>query len=148
MNSISLPIFGQGSQPAEEDGVELDYLQMPQEMATYPHAAGFDGFKRRRIWRRQKAFCSNWNRIWRRYPSVSRAYRFDATGCRSIGSLLMNCSAKAKSVLFAPANSSFRIQESVLAGVWRLQQLNARQQIVSDVLEVGIIPQHLLAIGV
>ena len=37
-----------------------------------------------------------------------------------------------------------RIQESVLAGVWRLQQVNARQQLVSDVLEVGIIPKQLL----
>ncbi|MGZ5008857.1 MAG: hydrogenase expression/formation protein, partial [Methylobacter sp.] len=35
MTSISLPIFGQGSQPAEEDGVALEYLQMPQEMTTY-----------------------------------------------------------------------------------------------------------------
>ena len=35
MTSISLPIFGQGSQPAEQDGAALEYLQMPQEMTTY-----------------------------------------------------------------------------------------------------------------
>ncbi|MDP2902833.1 MAG: hydrogenase expression/formation protein, partial [Methylovulum sp.] len=35
MSSISLPIFGQGSQPPEQDGVSLDYLEMPQDMTTY-----------------------------------------------------------------------------------------------------------------
>jgi len=38
---------------------------------------------------------------------------------------------------------SIRIQESVLAGVWRLQKLNVQRQIVDDALEVGIIPQQL-----
>ena len=35
MTSITLPIIGQNSQPPEEDGVELDYLPMPEDMAIY-----------------------------------------------------------------------------------------------------------------
>jgi hydrogenase-1 operon protein HyaF len=38
---------------------------------------------------------------------------------------------------------TLRIQESVLAGVWRLQSLDAQQQVVADALEVGIIPQPI-----
>ncbi|MEI8209002.1 MAG: hydrogenase expression/formation protein, partial [Methylococcales bacterium] len=36
-----------------------------------------------------------------------------------------------------------RIQESVLAGVWRSQSLSSEKQIISDSLEVGIVPDAI-----
>jgi hypothetical protein len=35
MNSIYLPIIGQGSQPQEEDGAELAFMPLPNTMTTY-----------------------------------------------------------------------------------------------------------------
>ena len=37
MQEITIPahLIGAGSQPAEEDGAELDILQLPDEMATF-----------------------------------------------------------------------------------------------------------------
>jgi hypothetical protein len=35
MNSIELPIIGSGSQPKEADGLELDFLPLPEAMHTY-----------------------------------------------------------------------------------------------------------------
>jgi hypothetical protein len=32
---MQLPIIGQGSQPKETDGAELDFMRLPSEMMTY-----------------------------------------------------------------------------------------------------------------
>lgn len=39
---------------------------------------------------------------------------------------------------------NLRIQESVLAGVWRLQQVNTQHDLIADALEVGIMPQQII----
>jgi hydrogenase-1 operon protein HyaF len=139
MTSISLPIFGQGSQPPEEDGVELDYLQMPQEMATYSmpqvsaelNAADLAQAKNvlRQLQQNLAAF-----------PSASGPNdltALDQHNRQFINELL----GEGEVSMICSGGQDIRIQESVLAGVWRLQQFDARQQVVADVLEVGIIPR-------
>lgn len=139
MTSISLPIFGQGSQPPEEDGVDLDYLQMPQEMATYSmpqvsaelNAADLAQAKNvlRQLQQNLAAF-----------PSASGPNdltALDQPNRQFINELL----GEGEVSMICSGAQDIRIQESVLAGVWRLQQLDARQQVVADVLEVGIIPR-------
>ncbi|WP_020157438.1 hydrogenase expression/formation protein [Methylobacter marinus] len=140
MTSISLPIFGQGSQPPEEDGVELDYLQMPQEMASYRmpqvsaelNAADLAQAKNalRQLEQNLAAF-----------PSTSGA--IDLTTLNQPNRQFINeLLGEGEVSLICSGRQDIRIQESVLAGVWRLQQLDGQQQIVADTVEVGIIPQH------
>jgi hydrogenase-1 operon protein HyaF len=142
MTSILLPIFGQGSQPAEQDGVALEYLQMPQEMMTYVMPQVSTDLKlheleqaRISVLKLQKNLAA--------FPSVSPPIELTAlneNNRRFIDELL----GEGEVSVICSGEQKIRIQESVLAGVWRLQKLDAQRQIVSDTLEVGIIPQQLL----
>ncbi len=141
MSSISLPIFGQGSQPAEEDGIELEYLQMPQEMFTYtmPQIStdlnGLDLAQAKSVLQQLQLNLAEFPRI----CAAIELTQLDAGNRRFIDELIGEGEV---SVIYSGVQS-IRIQESVLAGVWRLQKLNAQKQIIEDTLEVGIIPQQL-----
>jgi hydrogenase-1 operon protein HyaF len=141
MTSISLPIFGQGSQPAEQDGVALEYLQMPQEMTTYfmPRISadlnGQDLTQALSVLRQLQQNLAA-------FPSVSapiELMQLDTGNRRFIDELL----GEGEVSVICSGEQYIRIQESVLAGVWRLQTLNAQRQIINDALEVGIIPLRL-----
>jgi len=77
------------------------------------------------------------------YPAASKAN--DLTGLDSINRRFIDeVLGEGEVSIICAGEPKLRIQESVLAGVWRLQQVNARQKIVTDTLEVGIIPEQLL----
>lgn len=141
MTSISLPIFGQGSQPAEQDGVALEYLQMPQEMATYSMPQISTDLNGQDL-TQAKSVLQQLQQNLAAFPSVSAPIeltQLDAGNRRFIDELL----GEGEVSVICSGEPSIRIQESVLAGVWRLQTLNAQRQIINDTLEVGIIPQRL-----
>jgi len=80
------------------------------------------------------------------YLAASKAN--DLTGLDSINRRFIDeVLGEGEVSIICAGEPKLRIQESVLAGVWRLQQVNARQQIVSDALEVGIIPEQLLQLA-
>ncbi len=145
MNSRSLPIFGQGSQPPEADGVELDYLPMPEEMFVYrmPQvAADLNGINLQPA----KQILERVEQDLLAFPSTAKAHDLtvlDPANRQFMDELLGEGEV---SIIYTGQNS-FRIQESVLAGVWRVQQLNDQQQIMHDSLEVAIIPVLLMQSG-
>lgn len=137
MTTIPLPIFGQGSQPAEEDGVELEYLAMPEEMTTYrmPQISSdlnaADLVQARTVLQQLEGDLEA-------YPAASTTIdliALDQNNRRFVDELL----GEGEVSMICRGTSTLQIQESVLAGVWRLQQLEGKQ-IVSDALDVGIIP--------
>ncbi|MDD2761767.1 MAG: hydrogenase expression/formation protein [Methylomonas sp.] len=141
MTSITLPIFGQGSQPAEEDGAELEYLTMPEEMATYRmpqisldlNAADLAA---------AKAVALQLEKDLAAYPDASSPIdlsSLDTNNRKFIDELL------GEGEVGAICGDGLQIQESVLAGVWRSQRLDEEKQIIQDKLEVGIIPQAISA---
>jgi hydrogenase-1 operon protein HyaF len=142
MTSIFLPIIGQGTQPPEEDGAELDYLPMPEEMAIYrmPQVSvdlnSADLFQAKSVLQRlEQALAA--------YPAASKAN--DLIGLDSINRQFIDeVLGEGEVSIICAGEPQYHVQESVLAGVWRLQQINALQQLVTDVLEVGIIPERLL----
>jgi hydrogenase-1 operon protein HyaF len=141
MTSISLPIFGQGSQPAEEDGIALEYLQMPQEMTTYSMPQISTDLNAEDL-AQAKIILLKLQQNLAAFPSVSEPIeltQLDAGNRRFIDELL----GEGEVSVICSGEQNIRIQESVLAGVWRLQKLNAQRQIIDDTLEVGIIPQQL-----
>ena len=141
MTSITLPIFGQGSQPAEEDGAELDYLQMPDEMFTYRMPQISIDLNAANL-AQAKAALQQLEQDLANYPSISRGInltRLDDTNRRFVDELIGEGEVSA----ICRGSQTLRIQESVLAGVWRLQSLDAQQQVLSDALEVGIMPQPI-----
>ncbi len=141
MNTISLPIFGQGSQPSEQDGAVLEYLQMPQEMTTYSMPQVSTDLKAQDL-AQAKNVLQQLQRNLAAFPSVFapiELMRLDAGNRRFIDELL----GEGEVAALCSGEHNIRIQESALAGVWRLQTLDARRQVVGDALEVGIIPRHL-----
>ncbi|MBF6648912.1 hydrogenase expression/formation protein [Methylobacter sp. BlB1] len=142
MNSISLPIFGPGSQPAEEGGIELDYLQMPQEMATYSMPR-FSMDLNPADLELAKNILRQLEQDLAVFPLVSEPIdltTLDQPNRQFINELL----GEGEVSLICSGERNIRIQESALAGVWRLQQLDARQQIVADTVEIGIIPRQII----
>jgi len=141
MTSISLPIFGQGSQPAEQDGVALEYLQMPQEMTTYSMPQVSTDLNAQEL-TQAKNVLQQLQQNLAAFPTISAPIalmQLDTGNRRFIDELL----GEGEVSVICSGQQNIRIQESVLAGVWRLQTLNAQRQIINDTLEVGIIPQQL-----
>jgi hydrogenase-1 operon protein HyaF len=141
MTSVTLPIFGQGSQPPGHDGVELDYLQMPQNMATYAmpqlsvdlNAANLAS---------AKAVLQQLLHDLAVFPTQSQANQL--TGLDDINRKFIDeVLGEGEVSIICSGEQETCIQESLLAGVWRLQTINESRQIISDALDVGIIPQQL-----
>lgn len=142
MTSITLPIIGQGSQPSEEDGADLDYLQMPEEMAIYRMPEVSVTLNAADL-ARAKSILQQLENDLAAYPVASKAN--DLTGLDSINRQFIDeVLGEGEVSIICDGELKLLIQESVLAGVWRLQQVNPRQEIVYDALEVGIIPEQLL----
>ena len=141
MTSHYLPIFGQGSQPAEEDGVELEYLPMPEEMAIY-RMPEISSDLNVAVLTQAKAFLSQLQQALADFPSVSAPMdliSLDSTNRQFIDEML----GEGEVSMIYSGQPVIRIQESVLAGVWRQQSLNPDKKIISDALEVGIVPQAI-----
>lgn len=141
MKKIDIPVIVEpGSQPADEDGVMLDYMRMPSEAWTYampvvPEPEDVEGLA-------AGVACL------RRLAGALAAQDADAPAkLLDIATLNAPDRGLLDQVLgsgevsivfdgFVKAN----IQESVLAGVWRVQYLDERDRIERDVIEVGAIP--------
>ncbi|MDT4290177.1 hydrogenase expression/formation protein [Methylomonas sp. MO1] len=143
MTSITLPIFGQGSQPAEEDGVELDYLAMPEEMTTYRMPTISVDLNAADL-AQAKTVLQQLEQDLAAYPATSQTIdliALDQTNRQFVDELL----GEGEVSMLCSGAQTLRIQESVLAGVWRSQGLDAQKKgVVTDTLEVSIIPQAIL----
>ena len=137
MSTIELPIFGKGSQPPEEDGATLEYLSLPQAMNIYemPRISMSVSTKAlqpakallQRLMSNLEEFVQD------RASKPLPLSDLDAENLRFIGELLGEGEV---SIVYSGVRK-LRIQESILAGVWRLQQLNEDGRIVEEWLEVG-----------
>lgn len=144
MSTIELPILGQGSQPSEADGAELEYMQMPEDMATYampeirvdlPEQVLQAG---KRVLRQLLALLSDFA------PEEASSVSLDLMSLDGDNRYLIGqvIGEGEVSIVFS-GRPCTRIQESVLAGVWRVQTLDDHNRIIADRLEVGEIPSLL-----
>ncbi len=137
---FSVPGIGPGSQPEESDGARLEYLQMPEGMQTFvtpdlpePEvAAQYPGALS--LLEQLLQDLTHWipgdaNKVFDlAHLSVEeRALIDQVLGEGEVGIRFDN-------------PHDLRIQESVLAGVWRLQGLDETTGVVSDRIEIGSIP--------
>ncbi|MGR9115557.1 MAG: hydrogenase expression/formation protein [Gammaproteobacteria bacterium] len=147
MNTIELPIFGKGSQPPEEDGATLEYLSLPQAMNTYemPQLSMPSSLK---------ALLPAKNLLKRLLLELERfapdqaskplsLFDMDAESLQFVGELL----GEGEVSIVYSGTRKLRIQESILAGVWRLQQTDEDGRVVEEWLEVGGIPTPVLRYG-
>ncbi|MET0084343.1 MAG: hydrogenase expression/formation C-terminal domain-containing protein [Sedimenticola sp.] len=129
---------GPGSQPTETDGAELDILQLPSEMSTFAmpdlpeaeEAAGLvDGISA--LDKLQEAL----GRFGRVSPEI------DISDLDEENRALIDQVLGEGEVSAVYSNSyQARVQESVLAGVWRVKYLDEMGALVRDTIEVGPMP--------
>lgn len=143
MSSIELPLFGKGSQPSEEDGAVLEYLALPQAMETFEMPsisvdAPLQALQpAKQLLQRLLAGLEHFAPDQAITPLT--LIGLDADNRNFIDELLGEGEV---SILYG-ASEKLRIQESVLAGVWRLQQFDSENQVIADWLEVAVIPEKI-----
>lgn len=138
---MELPIFGKGSQPEEEDGAALEYLPLPQAMTTYVMptvsvAASAQALQAAKNVLYQLLYeLENFVPEKTNQPIVLTG--LDGENLQLVNELL----GEGEVSVIYNGTQKLRIQESVLAGVWRLQRLNEDNQIAEEWLEIGSIPK-------
>lgn len=141
MTSTYLPIIGQGSQPSEEDGAELEFLVMPDEMAIFKmpeiNTAGLNT----EALQPAKALLQGLLDNLAGMPADSISFDLaglDIANRRFIDDVL----GEGEVSSIVEGESFVRVQESVLAGVWRIQRLRGNQ-VIADTVEIAAIPRCL-----
>jgi hydrogenase-1 operon protein HyaF len=137
---IPVAVTGPGTQPAEDDGAELDILQLPSGMTTYaapdlPEPDAVQGLEPALdLLSRLQYQLANWI-IDGPGPALELDVLDDANR-----ELVDQVLGEGEVSIRFENGVKARIQESVLAGVWRIRFLDTSGEFVCDVLEVGSIP--------
>jgi hydrogenase-1 operon protein HyaF len=140
LKDIPIVPLGPGSQPAEEDGAALDYINMPRDMSTYvapaiPEAADvlhLNGARQAMTWLRDAI---------RRYkpgfePLMADISALDNENRDLVNQILGDGDVNLKYTGVFQA----RVQESVLAGIWRTFYLDDEERVTRDLIEVSDAP--------
>ncbi len=141
MKKLGIPVVVEpGSQPADEDGVVLDYMPMPQGVWTYAMpvvpepeeveglAEGIDTLVR---------VCA----ALKTYRIGDAAVVIPLDGLDSVNRELVDqvLGSGEVSIVYEGMLRA-QIQESVMAGVWRVQYVDEEGRVERDVIEVADIP--------
>lgn len=137
------PIFGPGSQPNESDGSELDILQLPSGMQTYSapwlpepesvHELTAAKSLLQKLYEQLNTYRPGQS------PSALDLSQLDAKNRELVDQVL----GEGEVSIVIRGDQPARIQESVLAGVWRIQRMDSGDRVVGDSIEVGAIPQRV-----
>jgi hydrogenase-1 operon protein HyaF len=140
LKGIPIVSFGPGSQPPEDDGANLDYLDMPEGMAVYqkPLLPEPDEIKNLSDVLESIDWLQD---ALEQYRPGEQSKLIDISALDTENRDLVNqilgegeVSVKYQGVFQA------RVQESVLAGVWRTIYLDNNGAPTRDLLEVGEVP--------
>ena len=135
-------LAGPGSQPSGEDGAELAYMEMPKGMRTYsmpevPEREDAEAF-RPALAKLEEVLAAL-----RTAPPSGTTLEtgldmLDKANRDFIGQLL------GEGEVSIVAGASIQAQESVLAGVWRIYEVDASGKLAGDRIEVGDFPASVL----
>lgn len=141
MNKIDIPVVvGPGSQPAEEDGMEIDYRMPDGDMSIYvapviPEPEDIVGAEAAiAVFRELHKVLAGYHVA---EPAV--VLSLDHLNARNID-LVNQVLGHGEVSMKYHGEVEAQIQESVLAGVWRVQYLGENNEIQRDVIEVAGIP--------
>ena len=148
MKAVDIPVVavGPGSQPAEEDGAELDYMPFPGDMAVYrppqlPEPEELDAATAPAL-----AVLDRLQALLAATPDPGqRAPRLDLTALAEPALAFLSQALGVGEVsVICEGPSPVRGQETALAGVWRLSAPANGDRPAQDWLELGRIPQCVL----
>ncbi|MCG8009600.1 MAG: hydrogenase expression/formation protein [Candidatus Thiodiazotropha lotti] len=146
MNEINSPVTvsGPGSQPAEEDGTDLEILQLPDEMSTFSMPSlqnvedmsklqdGMALLKQLDVTLKQQAKARQVK------PEYIDIDHLDRANKQLIDQVLGEGEV---SMVYHSTDTRAQIQESVMAGLWRVRYYNDADEVTADTVEVAYVPR-------
>lgn len=140
LSDIAVVTTGPGSQPDENDGSKLEYLKMPDGMHTYttpvlPEPEELVGLEQVR------EVLATVQRELESFRVENRPREIDVTGLDADNREILDqvFGEGEVSIIFNGVQIA-RIQESVLAGVWRIHSLDNKGGVDRDTIEIGAVP--------
>lgn len=145
MKKISIPIeipavIGPGSQPADSDGAEMNFMNMPSGMTTFespiiPEVEEIKGMEA------AVSFAAKIQQLMSLYKIGDNNVVFELDDLNPANKEFMDQLLGDGEVSIQCGDElNAQIQESVLAGLWRVHYLDEHQNIIRDTMEVGEIP--------
>ena len=137
LRDIPIVALGAGSQPEEPDGENLEYIQMPTGMSSYAPPSTPEPEEVRDLLGAKEAM--DWlTGALRKYapegePLMANIGRLDAANRELVNQILGDGEVSARFTGVVRA----RMQESVLAGVWRTFYLDKDDNVLHDLIEVA-----------
>ncbi|UTD26251.1 hydrogenase expression/formation protein [Bradyrhizobium sp. WD16] len=141
MTSSLGPVVGAGSQPLDEDGAELAYMEMPKSMRTYSMPAVPEPEEVEDVTAALAVLAKVRDAL-----DEGRAARFDLTGLDAANRAFVD-QILGEGEVSIVAGATIQAQESVLAGVWRVHEVDTAGRLGSDIIETGDFPASVLAMA-
>ncbi len=140
IKDIPIRAIGPGSQPLEEDGTQLEYINLPQDMHKY-----------RQPELPEPEAVQHLKGAWEAMDWIQQALNHYRVGDEPLMADLTHLDAKNRSLVNQVLGEGevsvryndvirARMQESVLAGVWRTFYLNDDDKPIRDLVEVSDVP--------
>ncbi|MDH4166180.1 MAG: hydrogenase expression/formation protein [Gammaproteobacteria bacterium] len=137
MNEIRIPLFGPGSQSESAGEPSLDYIRMPTAMRTYhmpavPEPAAVAG---------REQGMRVLEELLQALAGGQHSRRFDISdlGPRDRDLVDQVLGSGEVSVIAGPR---LQVQEAVLTGVWRVQEVDASGRLLRDCIEIADFPSE------
>jgi hydrogenase-1 operon protein HyaF len=136
------PLVGPGSQPLDEDGGALEYMQMPSGMMTFeapdlPEPEDTQGLSS------GLGVLDILVGLLKGYDAKEPAGRLDLSHLDPANLDLVN-QALGEGEVSVIGGAHLQAQESVLAGVWRVRRVPGGEHPAADYIEVGAFPAEIL----
>ena len=141
----TFPFAGPGSQPGEEDGAALEYMELPRSMRTYaapslPEPEDVTGIgPALAVLDEVRAAAAS-------MPIEGPPRVFDITHLDAASRAFIDQSLGDGEVSII-AGPGLQVQESVLAGIWRVHEAGPAGELARDSIEVGAFPAQVVAIA-
>lgn len=145
MTGTNPAMVGPGTQPSEDDGAVLDYMEMPKNMRTYsapalPEPEEAQGVERALAILAEVRFAAA------SVAAGEAARSFDISGLDTTNREFID-QALGNGEVSIVAGATIQAQESVLAGIWRLHESDVTGVLKRDSIEVGAFPASVLDIA-
>ncbi|MCU7960898.1 MAG: hydrogenase expression/formation protein [gamma proteobacterium symbiont of Bathyaustriella thionipta] len=140
-NSVVVNLTGLGSQPAETENGSLGFISLPTEMDHYC-APDMPEPEQVLHLHGAKQVCHWLSQVLAEYRVGGETRMADISALDAANRELVNqiLGEGEVSLRYADDDIQVRMQESVLAGLWRTFYLDDQQQILRDIIEVGDVP--------
>lgn len=139
-NIATSAVVGPGSQPSDSDGAEMEFMQMPANMTTYsapviPEPDEIDGLDP------AIAMAEDMLSAIRDYKVSDKSRVIELDHLDDKNRLFFNqLLGDGEVSIQCNGDINALIQESVLAGIWRVQYIDQNKAIIRDTMEIASIP--------